>query len=65
MESLKGKLEGMLDPVYLTHGRDVASGASVAYWTPCHCCPSFQADDQARNVHMFNKSVPSREKVDS
>lgn len=64
MESLKGKLEGTLDPVYLPHGRDAASSASVASWTPCHCCPSFKAAGEARNVHMFNKSVPSREKVD-
>lgn len=64
MESLKRQLEGMLDRVCLTHGRDAASGASVASWTSFHCCPRFKADDDARNVHMFNKRVLSCEKGD-
>lgn len=62
MESLKGKLEGMLDPVCLTHGKDAASDASVASWISFHCCPRFKAGDDVRNVHMFHKHVLSCEK---
>lgn len=64
MESLTGKLEGMLDPVCLTRGRDAASDASVTYWTSFRCCPHFKADDDARNIHIFNKCVLSCEKGD-